>query len=61
MANTYEAGVRFKNDCFVRFKYNEAGGTVDVTVITAEARLSGTATLEASEGTKKTVTKRSVK
>ena len=59
MANTYEAGVRFKNDCFVRFKYNEAGGTVDVTVITAEARLSGTATLEA-EGTKKT-NKRSVK
>lgn len=59
MANTYEAGVRFKNDCFVRFKYDESGGTVDVTVITAEARLSGTATLEA-EGTKKT-TKRSVK
>lgn len=59
MANTYEAGVRFKNDCFVRFKYDESGGTVDVTVITAESRLSGTATLEA-EGTKKT-TKRSVK
>lgn len=61
MANTYEAGVRFKNDCFVRFKYNEASGTVDLTVITAEARLSGTATLEASEGAKKTTTKRSVK
>ena len=59
MANTYEAGVRFKNDCFVRFKYDESGGTVDVTVITAESRLSGTATLEA-EGSKKT-TKRSVK
>lgn len=59
MANTYEAGVRFKNDCFVRFKYNESGGTVDVTVITAEARLSGTAALEA-DGAKKT-TKRSVK
>ena len=59
MANTYEAGVRFKNDCFVRFKYNEAGGTVDVTVITTETRLSGTATLEA-EGTKSTG-KRSVK
>lgn len=59
MANTYEAGVRFKNDCFVRFKYNETNGTVDVTVITAEARLSGSATLEA-EGAKKTV-KRSVK
>ena len=60
MANTYEAGVRFKNDCFVKFKYNESGGTVDVTVITAEARLSGSATLEA-EGTKKTTAKRSVK
>ena len=59
MANTYEAGVRFKNDCFVKFTYSESGGTVAVTVITAEARLSGTATLEA-EGTKKTV-KRSVK
>ncbi len=59
MANSYEAGIRFKNDCFVKFKYDEAGGTVDVTVITAEARLSGTATLEA-EGAKKT-TKRSVK
>ena len=59
MANTYEAGVRFKNDCFVRFKYNESEGTVDVTVITAAARLSGTATLEA-DGAKKTV-KRSVK
>lgn len=59
MDNTYEAGVRFKNDCFVRFKYNESGGTVDVTVITAESRLSGTATLEA-ENAKKT-TKRSVK
>ena len=60
MANSYEAGIRFKNDCFVRFKYNESGGTVNVTVITAEARLSGTATLEAAEGAKKTV-KRSVK
>lgn len=59
MANTYEAGVRFKNDCFVRFKYDESGDTVDVLVITAEARLSGTATLE-TEGAKKT-TKRSVK
>ena len=59
MANTYEAGVRFKNDCFVRFKYDESGGTVDVTVITAEARLSGTAALVA-EDVKKT-TKRSVK
>lgn len=59
MANSYEAGIRFKNDCFVRFKYDEAGGTVDVTVITAESRLSGTATLEA-EGAKKTA-KRSVK
>ena len=59
MANSYEAGVRFKNDCFVKFKYDQTGGTVDVTVITAEARLSGTATLEA-EGAKKT-TKRSVK
>ena len=59
MANTYEAGVRFKNDCFVKFTYSESGETVAVTVITAEARLSGTATLEA-EGTKKT-TKRSVK
>lgn len=59
MANSYEAGIRFKNDCFVKFKYDQAGGTVDVTVITAEARLSGTATLEA-EGAKKT-TKRSVK
>ena len=59
MDNSYEAGVRFKNDCFVKFKYDQTGGTVDVTVITAEARLSGTATLEA-EGAKKT-TKRSVK
>lgn len=59
MANTYEAGVRFKNDCFVRFQYKEDAGTVDVTVITAEARLSGTATLQA-EGAKKS-TKRSVK
>lgn len=59
MDNTYEAGVRFKNDCFVRFKYNESTGTVDVTVITAEARLSGSATL-APEEAKKTV-KRSVK
>ena len=60
MANTYEAGVRFKNDCFVKFTYSESGGTVAVTVITAEARLSGTATLEA-EGAKKTTAKRSVK
>lgn len=60
MANTYEAGVRFKNDCFVRFKYNESGGTVEVTVITAEARLSGTATL-AAEGAGKSTAKRSVK
>ena len=59
MANTYEAGVRFKNDCFVRFKYNESAGTVDVTVITAEARLSGSATLEAKE--EKKTAKRSVK
>ena len=59
MANSYEAGIRFKNDCFVKFKYDQAGGTVDVTVITAEARLSGTATL-AAESAKKT-TKRSVK
>lgn len=59
MANSYEAGIRFKNDCFVKFKYDQDGGKVDVTVITAEARLSGTATLEA-EATKKT-TKRSVK
>ena len=59
MANSYEAGIRFKNDCFVKFKYDEAGGTVDVTVITAEARLSGTAALEA-EGAKKS-SKRSVK
>ena len=59
MANSYEAGIRFKNDCFVKFKYDQAGGTVDVTVITAEAKLSGTATLEA-EDAKKT-TKRSVK
>ena len=59
MANSYEAGIRFKNDCFVKFKYDQTGGTVDVTVITAEARLSGTATLEAG-GAKKT-TKRSVK
>ena len=59
MANTYEAGVRFKNDCFVRFKYDESGGTVDVTVITAETRLSGTATLEAE--TPRKTTKRSVK
>ena len=59
MANSYEAGIRFKNDCFVKFKYDQDGGTVDVTVITAEARLSGTASLEA-EGAKKT-TKRSVK
>ena len=61
MANSYEAGIRFKNDCFVKFKYDQAGGTVDVTVITAEARLSGTATLEAAKGAKKTTTKRSVK
>ena len=59
MANSYEAGIRFKNDCFVKFKYDQAGSKVDVTVITAEARLSGTATLEA-EDPKKT-TKRSVK
>lgn len=59
MANTYEAGVRFKNDCFVRFKYDESGGTVDVTVITAEARMSGTATLVAEDAKKKA--KRSVK
>ena len=59
MANTYEAGVRFKNDCFGRFKYDESGGTVAVTVITAESRLSGTATLEA-ESAKRT-SKRSVK
>lgn len=52
MANTYEAGVRFKNDCFVRFKYSEDGGTVDVMVITAEARMSGTATLEAEDAKK---------
>ena len=58
MANTYEAGVRFKNDCFVRFKYDESGGTVDVTVITAEARMSGTATLVAEDAKKKA--KRSV-
>ncbi|MBR2884138.1 MAG: hypothetical protein IKB93_05030 [Clostridia bacterium] len=60
MANSYEAGIRFKNDCFVKFKYDQACGTVDVTVITAEARLSGTATLEAEEA-KKTTKKRSVK
>ena len=59
MANSYEAGIRFKNDCFVKFKYDQAGGKVDVTVITAEAKLSGTATLEAEEAKK--TTKRSVK
>lgn len=57
MNGTYEAGIRFSDEAFVRFNYDPNAGTVAVTVITGEAKLSGTATLEAE----RTATRKKVK
>lgn len=43
----YEAGVRFGNDMFIRFLYNEDSSEVTVTVITPEETLEGTTTVTA--------------
>lgn len=45
----YEAGVRFGNDVFVRFKYIDDDNTVEVTVITKDATKTGSVIVE-SEG-----------
>ena len=37
----FEAGVRFGNECFVRFAYNESTNNVNVTVITPEETFTG--------------------
>ena len=37
----YEAGVRFGNDVFVRFKYIDDDDIVEVTVITKDATKTG--------------------
>lgn len=41
----FEAGVRFGNDCFVRFAYDESTDEVAVTVITPEETLTGSVTV----------------
>lgn len=41
----FEAGVRFGNECFVRFAYDESTNDVNVTVITPEETLTGTVTV----------------
>lgn len=41
----FEAGVRFGNDCFVRFAFNEETDEVAVTVITPEETLTGSVTV----------------
>lgn len=47
----FEAGVRFGNNCFVRFAYNESTNEVAVTVITPEETLTGSVTVaDASDG-----------
>ena len=48
----FEAGVRFGNECFVRFEYNESTNDVAVTVITPEETLTGlvTLTVESDDG-----------
>lgn len=43
---SYEAGIRFGNDCFVRFNYIAESHTVEVIVIDPEATYEGSVILE---------------
>lgn len=55
----FEAGVRFGNDCFVRFAYNETTKKTDITVITPEETLTGSVTVAAPAGATGTRTAKS--
>lgn len=46
---SYEAGVRFGNDCFVRFEYIAEGHIVEVTVIDPENTYTGSIILNDEE------------
>ena len=46
---TYEAGIRFGNDCFVRFNYAADGHVVEVTVIDPETTYTGSVILNEEE------------
>ncbi len=46
---SYEAGVRFGNDCFVRFEYIAEGHIVEVTVIDPEKTYNGSIILNDEE------------
>lgn len=45
----YEAGIRFGNDCFVRFNYIADGHVVEVTVIDPETTYEGSVILNEQE------------
>ncbi len=45
----YEAGIRFGNDCFVRFNYNADGHVVEVTVIDPTTTYEGSVILSEQE------------
>ncbi len=45
----YEAGIKFGNDCFVRFNYIADGHIVEVTVIDPEATYEGSVVLDVQE------------
>ena len=47
MENTYEAGIRFTNECFIKTEYNTESHEVNVTVVTPEATLTGSTTVTA--------------
>lgn len=45
----YEAGIRFGNDCFVRFNYVADGHVVEVIVIDSETTYEGSVVLDEQE------------
>lgn len=48
--NEYEAGIRFNNDVFVRFKYITDGEVIEVTVIDSEGKKEGSIILNDEAG-----------
>lgn len=49
MNENYEAGIKFGNECFVRFNYIADGHVVEVTVIDPETTYEGTVVLNEQE------------
>ena len=45
----YEAGIKFGNDCFVRFNYIAEGHVIEVTVIDPETTYEGSVILNEQE------------